>query len=75
MKAQKFQQMLETKVAQIEQLLREHLPQKGDTAWDCQLISCLNEVWALRSAISGITDSDLKYDPRSGYPDTRLKRR
>lgn len=47
---------------QIETLIKQRIPQKGDTADECQHITLINALNDLESAFSGLDRFDLEPD-------------
>lgn len=49
-------------LAQIETLIKQRIPQKGDSSDECQHITLINALGKLESAFSGLDRFDLEPD-------------
>lgn len=49
-------------LGQIETLINERIPQKGDISDDCQHVTLINALGDLESAFNGLDRSDLEPD-------------
>ncbi len=59
MKVDKFKAILELKLGEIETLVQDNMPSKGNVESDCQRLCLINRINNLSSCINSIEQSDL----------------
>lgn len=59
MNAIQLQKKLEKKVSDIRKLVKDNMPQKGNTEFECQKLTVLAQLNKLEYTINGISDEDM----------------